>query len=600
MWTFARRLLGARGLALLLMLLAAPGGAAFAQTPGRQKQVLVLYSTRRDSRIATVGERELPRILDEGLSENLDYYSEYIDQGRFPDPSYKSAFRDFIRTKYRSQDFDLVIAMDEIGLDFFAAVRGELFPNAPIVAYVISPDGPRPSNATGIVARLDFSGTITMALALQPEVQNVFVVAGAESALPTLDVARAEFKTFEPRLAFTYLLGLTDQDLQQRLAALPPRSIVYYLSVGRDAAGENFHPLEYLDRVVAASSAPVYCWVDSAMDRGIVGGSLKSQQAEIEALAGLALRVLHGAHADSIPWSSPDLNVRQVDARALRRWGIDEARVPPNTLIKFREPSVWDHYGAYISVGILILLAQTVLIAALLVQRQRRQRAEEHLRGSQAQLRKSLDRIHALGSRLLKAQETERARIARDLHDDIGQQVALLAIDLELMSAQGHGVPGDAVNRVHDLARSVHDLSHRLHPAKLRLIGLVAALQGLQNEPAHGGIPTMFTHDHVPRDLAPDVTLCLFRIAQEALQNAYKYSGADHVELRLHGDDGTLSLTVADNGAGFDVDEAIGRGLGLLSMRERIEAIAGTLDIESKPGAGTLLKVTVPLRADSA
>jgi signal transduction histidine kinase len=72
------------------------------------------------------------------------------------------------------------------------------------------------------------------------------------------------------------------------------------------------------------------------------------------------------------------------------------------------------------------------------------------------------------------------------------------------------------------------------------------------------------------------------------------------VELRLHGDDGTLSLTVADNGAGFDVDEAIGRGLGLLSMRERIEAIAGTLDIESKPGAGTLLKVTVPLRADSA
>ena len=588
-----------RWLSLLILVLIELGGLGLAQKANSQKQVLVLYSTRRDSQIAVVGERELPRILDDGLTENLDYYSEYIDQARFPDPAYRTAFRDFIRTKYRDQQFDVVITLDEIGLDFFAEIRNELFPKAAIVSFVISPDAPRVTNATGLVAHLDFSGTIEMALALQPDLRNVFVVTGADNAMPTLQVARAQFRPFESRLAFTYLIGEDTQTLLDRLAALPPQSIVYYLSVGRDAAGENFHPLEYLDRITAASNAPVYCWVDSAMDHGILGGSLKSQQAEVDALGALALRVLHGAHADSIPWSSPDLNVKQVNWRQLRRWGIDDARVPPGTVIKFRDPSVWDRYRVYIAAAAIVLVAQTMLIAGLLVQRRRRRRAEEDLRGSQAKLRKSYDRIRALGSRLLKAQESERARIARDLHDDIGQQVALLAIDLELMNGRGDQV-GDALNRTQELARSVHDLSHRLHPARLRLIGLVAAMQGLQHESAQGAIPTTFTHEHVPRDLPLDVTLCLFRIAQEALQNANKYSAADHVTLHLSGGANALSLTIADNGVGFDVDEAMGRGLGLISMGERVEAVNGTLQIESKPGAGTLLKMTVPLRADSA
>ena len=132
------------------------------------------------------------------------------------------------------------------------------------------------------------------------------------------------------------------------------------------------------------------------------------------------------------------------------------------------------------------------------------------------------------------------------------------------------------------------------------MIGLVAALEGLQREPIPGGIPTTFTHEHVPKNLPADVTLCLFRISQEALQNANKYSAADHVSLHLQGSATALSLTIADNGVGFDVDEAMGRGLGLVSMSERVDAVGGTLKIESKPGGGTRLEVTLPLRADSA
>lgn len=600
MRTVVQRLIRARWL-LFFLAIAELGWIASAQTPLRQKQVLVLYSTRRDSQIAIIGERELPKVLDDGLPQDLDYYSEYIDQGRFPDPSYKAAVRDFLRTKYRGQRFDVVITLDEVGLEFLGETHNDLFPGTPIVAFAVAPDSPRFPNSTGFIAHLDFDGTITMAMALQPDLRQVFVVSGVDIGGRTLEVARRQFQPFESRLLFTYLTGLESQELERRLAMLPAHSIVYYLSVSRDVSGENFHPLEYLDRVAAASSAPVYCWVDSAIGHGVVGGSLKSQEAEVRAIGELALRVLRGTGADEIPWSSPDFNVRQVDWRQLKRWGISEARVPPGTLVKFRNPTVWDRYGIYIAGALIVLLAQTALIAGLVLQGSRRRRAEEQVRGSREELRVSYERIRDLGGRLLDSQEAERARIARDLHDDIGQQVALLAIDLELMGSKpSDKLTEDALNRVQTLSRSVHDLSHRLHPAKLRLIGLVAAITGVQHELSPSGIPTEFEHRNVPSALPPDVTLCLFRIVQEALQNANKYSGAGLVTISLHGRPEGLRLTVADDGVGFDVDSVWGTGLGLISMEERVEAIGGTLKVHSAPGAGTRLEVTVPLRADSA
>ena len=248
-----------------------------------------------------------------------------------------------------------------------------------------------------------------------------------------------------------------------------------------------------------------------------------------------------------------------------------------------------------------ILLAQTVLIAGLLVQRSRRRQAEEQVRGSQAALRTSYERIRDLGARLLSAQENERSRIARELHDDISQQMALLEIDLELLGRAVQGdageLAGDALARTQGIARSVHDLSHRLHPAKLRLIGLVSAIGGLQRELSQPNIEIAFTHDKVPPTLPPDVTLCLFRIAQEALHNAIKYSQARHVAVHLGGVSEGLALAIADDGVGFDVDAAWGTGLGLISMGERVEAIGGTFKVQSNPGIGTRLEVTVPLHA---
>ena len=261
------------------------------------------------------------------------------------------------------------------------------------------------------------------------------------------------------------------------------------------------------------------------------------------------------------------------------------------------EPGVWEPYRAYVLAAIAVLLTQTLLIAGLLIQRERKQRAERELRRRQTELQASYGRIRDLGVRLLNAQEAERARIAHELHDDISQQLSLLAIYLDMLRSQADGpakeLIDEAVSSAENIVASVHDLSRRLHPYKLRLIGLVAALQDLQNGVSQAGIATTFTHENVPAALPQDLTLCLFRIAQEALQNALKHSYARSISMRLAGGPAELELSIADDGIGFDVAAAWGNGLGLVGIRERLDAIGGTFEILSTQGAGTSLVVRV-------
>ena len=563
-----------------------------------QKQVLVLYSNRRDARIVTVGDRDLPRILNAGHPNGVDYYSEFIDQVRLADTDYIAAFRNFLRLKYGGHAFDLIVAMDDNSQDFLQKTRQELFPTAPVVFFSLREAPQRLPNSTGVIGELNLTDTLALATQLQPDTRHVFVVSGAETANAINEVtARAQFVPYESRLEFTYLSGLATGALEARLAALPPHSMVYYLVVYRDGQGESVEPLAYLDRVAAAASAPTYCWVDSAIDHGIVGGSLRSQAAQVEAVGAVALRVLRGEAADSIPVAAVDLNVRQIDWRQLRRLGISESRIPPGTRVLFREPTVWDRFRFYILAAVAVLLAQTALIGGLLVQRISRRRAEERLVASQAKLRASYEQISDLGGRLIQAQEDERARIARELHDDVGQQIALVVGDLQRAADLGERFARAALSRAHGLAKSVHDLSHRLHPVKLRLLGLPAALNSLQHELSRPGISVTFTHANVPNTLPEDVTLCLYRVVQEALQNAVKHSRAREILVHLQGSDAGLTATVVDDGAGFDVDEKFGKGLGLVSMTERLEAVGGTLKIRSAPGGGTRLKMSVPAAA---
>jgi signal transduction histidine kinase len=571
--------------------------------------VLVLYSTGRDAVIAQTAERNLPLLLDNGLNRRLDYHAEYLDAGRFADPAYPEAFRDFLRLKYQGLEFDLIVAMQDVAVQFLRRHRADLFPGTPVVYLARNPVSPSLPNSTGIVADIDFASTVTLARALHPGLKEVFVVSGAGSRDQALErQARSQFEKYDPAIRFTYLSGLRTEALEARLAALPADSVVFYVLVYEDGAGQLYQPLDYLDRLAERANRPIYSWVDSTFGHGVVGGHVQRLEPQIAEVAALALRVLAGERAETIAvQNATRLDLEQVDWRQLRRWGISETRLPARTEVLFRTPGVWERYKGYIIGASALLLAQTALIIGLLVQAARRKRAEEQVRRGQEELRVSSDRIRDLGGRLLQAQEDERSRLARELHDDVGQQMALLMMDLHALKTAGPGIEGqadalahEAIARTDNIARSLHDLSHRLHPAKLRVLGLVAALSGLQRELSKSeksDRTIAFTHENVPARLPHDLTLCLFRIAQEALQNAIKHGRARTIAMHLEGGDSSLTLTVVDDGAGFDVNGTWGRGLGLVSMTERLESIGGRMSIHSSPGAGTSIEVDAPFPA---
>jgi signal transduction histidine kinase len=570
-------------------------GHAYAQND--HKQVLVLYSTRRDAQFSVVGETQLPRMLDVGLSRNVDYYAEFIDLSRFPVPAYRQAYREFLRLKYQGVRFDLVIALQEAATEFINNRVDSLFRDVPVVFLTSDRTSVRRENSTGLVHERNFAATVDLVRQVQPDVREVFIVTGSATADEEYENAvRRQLHTSASTLTFTYLSGLPTAELERRLTRLPPHSAVFYLLVTQDGDGNNFHPLDYVARVAAAANAPTYSWVDSTMGRGVLGGSLYSQGAAIERVGQLALRVLRGEPADSIPIGILDLNQTQVDWRQLQRWNIDEARVPSGAVIRFRDPTIWDRYRNYLLGALTILISQTMLIAGLLIQRKRRHRAEAELRTKQSELRRSYERNRDMASRLLKAQETERSRIAGELHDDICQRMLLLTIELESLGRahRYEGPAAEALTVAKDIAKSLHELSHRLHPTRLRMVGLTAAIDHLCDELSRAGIAIRYMHDDVPATLPPEVMLCLFRVVQEALQNAIKHSQANNLLVHLRSGPDGLSLTVVDDGIGFHVDDAWGKGVGLISMVERLDAIGGAFDVHSTPGRGTRVTASIP------
>ena len=206
--------------------------------------------------------------------------------------------------------------------------------------------------------------------------------------------------------------------------------------------------------------------------------------------------------------------------------------------------------------------------------------------------------------RLLEAQEAERARIARELHDDIGQRLALLSIALEQL--QQSADPASELHRsiaalsrqTVDIATDVQALSHELHSSKLQLLGVVPAIRDFCSEvSARQKVEVDFTHQDVPGTVRPDIALCLFRVLQEALQNAVRHSAAARFAVSLEGTPKALTLTVRDGGRGFNPESVPrDRGLGLTSMRERLKLVAGELVIDSKPDSGTTVVARVPLQ----
>jgi signal transduction histidine kinase len=585
------------GLALLLL-----DGLAAAQTPQSTaddgyKRVLVLYSTRRDAPYTMVVENILRETILSGLAGRVDYYTEYIDLSRFSGPAYQGALRDFLRSKYADRQPDVIVSDGEASIQFLAKYRAEVFPGVPLVFSTEERDFHPLSNATGVVYSLDMKSTLKIALQLHPGVKRVFVVHGASEFDRLYEqISRQQFHDYETRVEIDHLSPMPLEKLRQLATTLPSESILYFASFFEDDAGHKFIPQDVLSMLSREANAPIYCWPEMTLGLGIVGGDLLSEQDVAKQTASIALRLLRGEAADSIPKFEIRPYVRVFDWRQLQRWQIDERQLPTGSVVYFKDQSFWYQYRWQIVATLSLLTAQALLIAGLIVNRVRRGRAEQALRASHG-------RIEYLARHLIVGHEEERRRIARELHDDFSQQITTLVVDLSNLQRQCSGADParlSGLSTLRDkavtLAEGIHRLSHDLHSSTLAHVGLGPAVEAYCEDLSHReNLDIQVDIEDGLDAVSPDAALCLYRIAQEALRNAVKHSGSKRFEVEISANSDSVVLRVADHGRGFDhAQMETADGLGLISMEERARLLGGTLRIDTLPGAGTTVTATIP------
>ena len=379
-----RPVLGKLLLLVLILTLPVLSPSAVSHAAGSEghKNVLVIYDEQTELPGLAILDRSLRSTLTSGSSDKIDFYSESMDLSRFHEEGYYQFLRDYYRQKYSQKKIDVVVAAMGPALDFSLAFRDEIFPGTPIVFCGIDRReierrnlGP---NVTGVLVQREFKGTLDLALRLQPATQRVVFIAGTSSFDKQLtEQARQEFSSYEGQLEVSYLTELSLHQLLKEVSQLPPHTIILCSTVFRDGAGESFVPHDVVSLVSRSANVPVYGFLDQYLGRGIVGGHVYSVEAHGTMAAELVIRILKGEKAADIPIVEGGSNVDMFDWREVRRWGIDESRLPAGSIVRYKEFSVWELYKWRIIGAISLIVLQALGIVWLLFTRAKRRQAEK-------------------------------------------------------------------------------------------------------------------------------------------------------------------------------------------------------------------------------
>jgi two-component system sensor histidine kinase UhpB len=287
-----------------------------------------------------------------------------------------------------------------------------------------------------------------------------------------------------------------------------------------------------------------------------------------------------------------------------------QAHNEPPGGVDFIEPSFWQSYRWAIIGVISLCIVEAILIARLLVQRSYRTRVQEGFRESERALRESHSQIKDLAGQLIEAQDRERQHIAREIHDDLTQRVAVIGVGLSALKRRFPETDVAVRQRIlllqeeiDGLVEWIRRLSHELHSPTLHHFGLVAALKNYcQGFTSQHGIVVNLNIADAAEPIEANASLCVYRVVQEALHNIAKHAHVQDAEVKLTREHDGLSLTILDHGAGFDPKIAAvpGHGLGLISMGERVKLLNGAFQINTAPGTGTEIRVWIPLRNNHA
>jgi len=376
-------------LLLVCLLLVSAHAVAVEAVAQPQKRVLVIYSSRKDAPYIATVERAYLTTFTESLAGHFDYYAEFLDLSRFSSPDYQEALGDFLRRKYATKHLDVILAEGDAPIEFLRQ-RTDVFPGVPIVFSSEKKDVQPIPNSTGLVYEIDMKSSLDVALGLQPKIKQVFVVCGKSEFDKFYEqIARRQFQAYEGRVPFTYVTPMLLDDLLNEAGHLPEGSIIYFVSFFEDGAGNKYIPHDVLDKLSPAANVPLYSWPELAIEHGIVGGNLLSEENAAQQTAALAMRVMRGESPANIPVAEMRPYVKVFNWRELRRWQISEAQLPPGSVVRFRQLSFWQQYKGRIVAVFAVMLLQMLLIAGLLVERSRKKRAGRELAESEERFAKA-------------------------------------------------------------------------------------------------------------------------------------------------------------------------------------------------------------------
>lgn len=590
------------------------------------KRIVVLYWDNKDFPGNARFEESFKTRLQLGQRQDVEYFPEYFELSRFPEEKHIASFRDYLHAKYANRTVDVVVASADGPMKLLLSHRADLFPNSPIV--FVANDPPTPdalaagAGATGIHYHNAYRETLDLALRLHPHTKHVFVVSGTPQHDRRFErVAQEELSDFH-EVEITYLTDLPLPELVAATKSLPANSVILYAwQQSVNEQGKLLESYEVLARIAPEASAPIYGFGTVILGSGIIGGFLQGPEMNGAKVGELVARILAGTQAREIPVEQAQ-KVPMFDWRELRRWGVVDASLPPDSIVRFREFTFWELYKWRI-VGLLALLVlQTAFIVVLLVERRRRRRAREALDRLNAELE---DRIAARTSALnAKSRELEvfAYSVAHDLKAPLrgidGYSRLLLEDHAADLNEEGRSFLQTIKGSTEEMRDLIDDLLEysRLERREFKsdqfeLRPLITTVVEQKKRELSGNSIDFVVSVNGGRVVADPNGLT--QSLRNYIDNAVKFTGHvsnPRIEIGSTETIKNFVVWVRDNGVGFDMkyhdrifnifqrlnpsEDYPGTGIGLAIVRKAMERMGGRAWAESQPGEGATFYLELP------
>ena len=584
--------------------------------------MLVLYSNSRLGKGTIAFDSGLRQTINANPGQPIQIFSESLDEPEFGGDRYELTMATYLHDKYAERPLGAVLTLNDTALRFMLRYRERLFPGVPIVYAGATRNWLHsmptlPPDIVGVPVGFDFAGTVEQALKWHPRAKHLVVVIGASKQDDWEPLVRPEITPILGDVQAEYLIGLTLPVLQKHLRELGSDSVVLTFGFFQDGDGRSYLLHDSAALVAAASSAPVYTPVETLMGTGVVGGRVLSYE-QIGRQAGEILGRLFNNQPGWQRMPKAPASVLQVDWRQIKRWGIDPEQIPPDAVVSFRSPTLWQAYRKAVLGAVTIIVLLSVLVASLLLERLRRRRAEVTMQKQHTAL------AHA--SRLAVAGELTAA-IAHEINQPLGA-VQTNADTAEVILQAGGDRREDLLRLVGRIRNDNLRASEVIKRLRALLARQEARRQPLELNAVLTDVEAFLRPELQRRDMSlalrpaktparvlgdetqiQQVLINLILNAMDALAEAPLDRRAILVQVECA--TGTHSVSVKDQGRGFaDGDlsklfdsffstKRTGMGLGLSIARTIVVAHGGRIRAERGPSGGAIFHVELPAHGAS-